>query len=268
MKRKKQILAVLLAIVTIIAMMPVMNGKAAQNDTEETNAISSTLAWSDDWILLNHSYEYNHDLAIAGAVLAGMAYTGEVATKAALVQIGCNPKEIVANYNLDYTNEDAGGVNQAAYAIARKKVSTENGNKEILYVVIRGTASAQEWMSNVNISDTTKKAEMYHEGFDIVRKQILTEITKYVMQYGMDLPNTSVYIVGHSRGAAVANLLGASLNQVAQQGSLGLAADKIFTYTYATPNTTTDPTASSELYNNIYNIINPEDLVTMLPLAQ
>lgn len=276
MKRKKQILAVLLAIVTIIAMMPVMNGKAAQNDTEETNnsiqngtnAISSILAWSDDWVLTNHSYEYSHDLAIAGAVLAGMAYTGEVATKAALVQIGCNPKEIVANYNLDYTNEDAGGVNQAAYAIARKKVSTENGNKEILYVVIRGTASAQEWMSNVNISDTTKKAEMYHEGFDIVRKQILTEITKYAMQYGMDLPNTSVYIVGHSRGAAIANLLGASLNQVAQQGSLGLAADKIFTYTYATPNTTTDPTASSELYNNIYNIINPEDLVTMLPLAQ
>ena len=105
MKRKKRILAVLLAIVTIIAMMPVMNGKAAQNDTEETNnsiqngtnAISSILAWSDDWVLLNHSYEYNHDLAIAGAVLAGMAYTGEVATKAALVQIGCNPKEIVYN---------------------------------------------------------------------------------------------------------------------------------------------------------------------------
>ncbi len=276
MKLKKQILAVLLAIITVIGTMPVMDGKAAQDSTKEISVqtqneaqpITSTFTWSDDWVLSNNSYEYNHSLAIAGAVLAGVAYSGETAMKAALMQMGCSPEEIVTNYNLDYTNADAGGVNQAAYAIARKKVSTENGNKEILYVVIRGTASAQEWLSNVNISDTTKKAETYHEGFDIVRKQILTQITKYAMQYGMDLSNTSVYIVGHSRGAAVANLLGAGLDQVAQQGSLGLAADKIFTYTYAAPNTTTDQTVSSELYNNIYNIINPEDLVTMLPLAQ
>lgn len=276
---KKRIISLLLAMLMVIGMAMAVNAEAADDQTEEITIqtqskaqTASTFAWSDEWLINGNAYEYNHNLAITGGVLSSATYgnssNSDMMIKAALIQMGCSPLDIVTKYALDYTNEEEGGVNQAAYAIARKVVPTENGNKEILYIVVRGTASKEEWLSNINISNQSNSKELYHEGFDIARQQILTQIISYATQHAMDLKNTSVYVVGHSRGGAIANLIGAQLDLVAKQGALGLSADKIFTYTYATPNTTSDETASSELYQNIYNIINPEDLITMVPFTQ
>ena len=64
-------------------------------------------------------------------------------------------------------------------------------------------------------------------------------------------------LCGHSRGAACANLLGLLLDE--ERGS-----EDIYCYTFATP-TTVRGEVLERSYPNIFNLLNPCDLVTMLP---
>ena len=64
-------------------------------------------------------------------------------------------------------------------------------------------------------------------------------------------------ICGHSRGAACANLLGLLLDE--ERGS-----EDIYVYTFATPTTVRGEVLEGS-YPNIFNLINPRDIVTMLP---
>ncbi|MCL2707409.1 MAG: hypothetical protein FWE97_04530, partial [Dehalococcoidia bacterium] len=73
-----------------------------------------------------------------------------------------------------------------------------------------------------------------------------------------------VFITGHSRGAAVANLLAAELTASQKYAQ----KDNIYAYTFATPNVTnsTDVKIPSK-YSNIWNFVNPEDYVPYIPLS-
>lgn len=78
-------------------------------------------------------------------------------------------------------------------------------------------------------------------------------------------------MVGHSRGGAIANIVAAQADdELAGEaaGSLGLAAgDAVACYTFAAPATTLGGQAHAERYTNIYNVVNPSDIVPYLPLA-
>ena len=71
-----------------------------------------------------------------------------------------------------------------------------------------------------------------------------------------DADEKVILITGHSRGAAIANILGTFF-----EASDGFSS---YTYTFATPNTTTDKNASS--YKTIFNIKNADDLIPYLPI--
>lgn len=79
-------------------------------------------------------------------------------------------------------------------------------------------------------------------------------------------------VVGHSRGGAIANLVGAwacdSLSTaVSDNATVPLhVGDEVFTYTFATPGTTTDADARGSRYASIFNVLNPADIMTYLPL--
>ena len=64
------------------------------------------------------------------------------------------------------------------------------------------------------------------------------------------------WICGHSRGGAIANILGAEIGK-----QLG---HKTFTYTLVAPNTTTAENASE--YKGIFNLVNSDDFVSYLPI--
>ncbi|MCL2741588.1 MAG: lipase family protein, partial [Oscillospiraceae bacterium] len=81
--------------------------------------------------------------------------------------------------------------------------------------------------------------------------------------YGRD--DVMVWVTGHSRGAAVANLLAAGL--VGGEGPVGKG--KVFAYTFATPNVTQNPAAGgAAAYGCIHNLINAEDFIAYMPLAE
>jgi len=69
-------------------------------------------------------------------------------------------------------------------------------------------------------------------------------------------------VTGHSRGAAVANLFAADLNQKAV--SFGSTPENIFCYAFATPNNSTAVTKD----RNIFNFCFTDDFVPRVPLVQ
>jgi hypothetical protein len=130
---------------------------------------------------------------------------------------------------------------QPSFATAEK--ITPDGEK-IVAAVIRGSVTFPNWLTNATVGGGD-----IHEGCavsaDYVREQ---------------LPQGDIYyITGFSFGGAIANLLAAELSQ-----SGGLLNQRVFAYTFATPNVSRCTETDYSAYN-IYNICNTLDMVTTLP---
>jgi hypothetical protein len=98
-----------------------------------------------------------------------------------------------------------------------------------------------------------------HKGFDVAANRILTKFYDYIARHGLeDAPNKTILISGHSRGASISNLLGAHFHDNPDYTS--------FTYTFATPYSTTDPNAAD--YRSVFNLVNSDDMIPYLPLAE
>lgn len=139
-----------------------------------------------------------------------------------------------------------------------------NTTKTIIAVVVRGTnGTIKEWASNFDIGDyDTIGAEDWeksinHKGFDIASNRIMDIVDNFISENSenINLNNIVYWVTGHSRGAAIANIIGAYYEN---------AGKKAFTYTFAAPNTTQDSRASS--YRSIFNIVNTDDFVPCLPM--
>jgi hypothetical protein len=156
---------------------------------------------------------------------------------------------------------------------------TEGGEDyEIISVFVRGTnGTIQEWSSNFNIGDLYRYDKEYdvssvkdfkelngdwnrksnHRGFDVCATRIYRALAAYINQF-VDSDATPVFwLAGHSRGAAIANIVSATY---VDEGH------KVFAYTYASPNTTANTEASAAKYDCIFNLVNGDDFVPRLPM--
>ena len=144
--------------------------------------------------------------------------------------------------------------------------------KEIIVVSVRGTNSTfEEWSSNFDVGADNAayeklvgkfsewKIKENHKGFDVTANRVKNAMNAYVKD--AKKINTSaekVYLItGHSRGAAIANVLAAYLIDEGKN---------VVAYTFATPETTTSVNASDSKYKSIFNVINEDDLIPRLPL--
>ena len=177
--------------------------------------------------------------------------------------------KLVEHYNDDDISE---------MMIGHRPISFNGETKEIVVVSIRGTdGTIEEWSSNFDVGANTdeyyeaigvKPEEMgeywwdeksNHKGFDVAANRLYKRLIKYIDENtNKDLP-TVVYIVGHSRGAAIANILGTRIEDDTSY--------EPFVYTFASPATTTDLDKIDD-YDFIFNIVNEDDLVTYLPLSK
>ena len=142
---------------------------------------------------------------------------------------------------------------------------------DLLSVTIQATQTNQsnEWLSNMDVgAETDAYEEMsgehpywtdhkMHKGFAVAANRVYEVLQAYEAAYLDSNANKSALITGHSRGAAIANILGAYYEDDPEFRS--------YTYTFATPETTTDEYAPS--YQTIFNILNSDDLVTHVPLT-
>ncbi|MCR5332108.1 MAG: lipase family protein [Lachnospiraceae bacterium] len=154
----------------------------------------------------------------------------------------------------NYDKDPADPSHTCAFTLAKKKVPYNGSERDLLLITVRGTESG-EWFSNFDFaashSDETAFAENFLQSAQDVYVRILPSL--------LANPDALILVCGHSRGAACANLLGMTLDDLRSK-------ENVYVYTFATPATIRsdyDP----ESYSNIFNLINPADMVTHLPLA-
>lgn len=152
-----------------------------------------------------------------------------------------------------------------------RKIVSGNRERCLVAVVVKGTnGTAEEWSSNFEFGtginggvdkNSDWKNISNHKGFDIAATRVKKELDNYVAQYSQKYvgSNKIVYwIMGHSRGAAIANILAANL----------IDENKItYAYTFASPNTTNSKSRNNEKYKSIFNIVNEDDFVPILPCS-
>ncbi len=270
----KKAVAMILVMMLLLACLPA-NVLAAEGDGIEAvlncegMMIPVTFRESD---FSRSSYEYNHDLALLTLCLELTAYSAE--TKASWGEDGADDSEISARrsaniaeaygklgfekvdyYNYGVTlNDDS---DKAAFSIGQK---TLGDGSTLVTAFLRGGGYGGEWVSNFNLT-AEAMAQGVHQGFNAAADKVFDQLAETLA--GIDGP-VKVWITGYSRGAAVANLLAGKLDDYALTAEQ-LSPEDIFAYTFATPCgvlPVRDP--SAERYGNIFNIVNPGDLVTMV----
>jgi hypothetical protein len=167
----------------------------------------------------------------------------------------------------DYTTDTEDITN---FVISHSNISSGSTEYEIIMLTVQGSnATREQWYSNFDIgstnaaytSETGTHPEWtdtnYHKGFFITAKRADAKIQQYITDNVSSTAKKIIFLTGHSRGAAITNILGAWYEK-------STAFEKTFTYTFASPFVTTNKTDSAT-YKTIFNIVNADDLVTILP---
>ncbi len=154
----------------------------------------------------------------------------------------------------NYNKSPSDASHTCAYTISRGTVQRGDVCRPIFLVAVRGT-SAGEWYSNFDIAPSHDNETAFAENFLFTAQDVFLTLKEYA-----DEETDPMFILcGHSRGAACSNLLGVLLNAC-------YPVEDTFVYTFATPNTLHRPLTDTET-DNIFNVINPFDAVTLMPMA-
>jgi len=175
--------------------------------------------------------------------------------------------EDISNIKLNGYTEDPDDITEIL--IGHLKLRYKGKDRNMIVLVVRGTnGTNSEWTSNFDVgADTTQYTNLTgshsewthkanHKGFDVTANRVISAVEKYLNTYSLN--EGSILITGHSRGAAVANLVGKYFED---KKTL-----KPFTYAFATPNTTTSSNVSA--YKTIFNVVNEDDMVPYMPLQK
>ena len=250
---------------------------------DEGVSVATDVAWDDDWFFEDPT-AYNHGLATACSVLSAVANAEseyyQVGSQApaymedALAALGFDQvstasyryRSLVLDEVVDLL---ARSDDVVAYTVATKHLTSSTGAEKTLYLVsVRGSYGS-EWLSDLDMGDAAdyEMGAIDHEGFMRAASEIVDDLSGRVSADLAAGEDVALLFTGHSRGAAVANLA-ASYADDMTTGLRALAPlDGIYCYTFATPEVTTVATVDDPLYDNIFNILNPSDLVPRLPLA-
>jgi len=162
------------------------------------------------------------------------------------------------------------------FYIGHRTVEYCDSERIVVFLSMRGTNGTNaEWSSNFDVGSssdvyfgltgakkTNWKNPQHHKGFDVAFNRALLLIDSYLKEEGIadsDLPR-SIFITGHSRGAAIANLLGRAFEDRAGWDA--------YTYTFAAPRTTTASLTECRRYRTIFNIVNTDDMIPGMPLVE
>lgn len=170
---------------------------------------------------------------------------------------------------------------EVSYFIASRDITLENGTYNLIMAAFIGSYK-KTWYSNFDPYGVDRVANgglgyagneekgKIHLGFADARDFMYGRIQAYIKKYATGNP-IKLLLMGHSRGAATANLLGAKVLAGGGFGEgINIDTDNIYTYCFATPNFADVKLVdiNDARFKRIYNIVSPEDFVTeVLPKA-
>ncbi|MCF0229589.1 MAG: hypothetical protein HUJ76_07875 [Parasporobacterium sp.] len=160
---------------------------------------------------------------------------------------------VIGEYNFDKSDTDPS--HNCGITIASGSVYRGYSPVDALLITIRGTSGA-EWFSNFDFCPSHSNDAVFAENFLFAAEDAFSRFTEIY-----DPSSAPVVLVcGHSRGAACANLLGVLIDEL-------IGEDNVYVYTFAAPATVRKGCLNRE-YSNIFNYINPQDIVPCLPLEK
>ena len=254
------------------------------SSAEGSGNVTTEVVWDDDWFFQNPTV-YNHDLATTCAVLSAVANSESAYYQAgsdspaymeqALVELGF---EKISTASYQYRSEVldevvdffAGTDDVVAYSVASKRITGSDGREKTLFLIsIRGSYGS-EWLSDLNMGDASDYGmdAIDHEGFSRSAREIVDDLTARLTAEAQleGTDDIALLFCGHSRGAATANIAAAYADEMSQGLRVLAPLESIYCYTFATPAVTPLGNADDPLYDNIFNILNPSDMVPRLPL--
>ncbi|MBO4562087.1 MAG: InlB B-repeat-containing protein [Clostridia bacterium] len=187
----------------------------------------------------------------------------------------------------DFTLDSYGDDDICEMVIGHRTVEYGGESKIVVAMWVRGTepTSQEEWSSNFHVGDLVRFFDAYdsaagksprqsnddwtrktnHRGFDVCATRLLRYLDTYYLDEFVDPEldadpalSLTFWLTGHSRGAAVANLMASYLID---------RGEDVRAYTFAAPYNTANTEASAEKYDCIFNLVNSNDFVPMLPMT-
>ena len=202
--------------------------------------------YSDSMLLepaIDVSLGYSTDLVKVSVGLASAGYFPET------VNLLLDQMEY-HHINWNYSSRSIWDNDHVGMTVAWKYPTTSN--KTLWFVIIRGTPQNAEWFSNFNLGGESNNGN--HVGFYSAAWEALDKLDSMVATYGT---SQNIFLfTGHSRGAAVANIMAAEYTQNRNFTS-------VYGYTFACPRVSKH--ANTNL-SNIHNFNNTGDVITILPL--
>lgn len=161
-------------------------------------------------------------------------------------------------------NDSSYGSDNVAFTIGRKQLSDDDA---LVLIVVRGSyggifSYTSDWQSNTKIKTNSNGRHLgFARAADKVYKALKSFMKNRQFSDATMKSNVRYVITGHSRGAAVANLLAVKLHDV------GVPNSKVYDYNFACPDTVKGYKLADMKKNheNIFNICNSADLVSMIP---
>lgn len=236
--------------------------------------------YSIDSCLEKNAAEYNPDLAYMLVALAKSAYHKEgldftllkdadsgnfpdnpLLITESLRNLGFEA-ENVQEFNYYSNPSDTNyGKDTTAFTLATKKMSDGTA---LISIVVRGSYGeiwkfTSDWRSNANFINL---GIGLHNGFNDAASEIIQELNAFMNDKSISEDRVKFVITGHSRGAAVSNLVAKKLIDS------GVSLNNVYDYNFACPDTGRDFAInwnSNGKYDSLYNINNVRDIVGVIP---
>jgi hypothetical protein len=152
----------------------------------------------------------------------------------------------------------------------------EFDNYTLIAVAPRSGGYYSEWANNVHLGDGSKSDYM-HEGWYNAANKMINFVSDFIDDNNVT-GRIKLWMTGFSRGGATANLAAGLLDSRINKGekifnNATLAKEDIYAYTFEAPqganvNSKTIPAPKDAIYGNIFNIVNPNDVVTKVAMAE
>ena len=234
--------------------------EASEKDKSRTVNITLTRSWFG---ASNKGYSTN--IARFCSDIAMLGYDNKTGVDSYLMQLGFTT--LFSNFSATR--------DQVNTVIAAKTITVKGAKKNLILVGSIGSYKKQ-WYSNFDPKGKAREPGYYgpgsysdtHLGFADAQSYAYSQLNYYMTNriYGLTKDNVIFLFLGHSRGAAAANLLAA---RVINEGKwLNSSKSNIYAYTFATQNNTCSEDVGNAKYNCIFNIVNPEDFVTHVMLKK
>ena len=177
--------------------------------------------------------------------------------------------------NSDYTRRSS--FYTIGVGVAKRKISVGSEDYTVLAVCPRSASYFREWGNNVWLGDGTRSDYM-HEGWYNAAKNLIEYVGKYIETHSVS-GKVKLWMMGFSRGGATTNIAAGLIDNMIDSGKplfgdeVTITLDDVYAYTFEAPqganvHSKTVKAPKDKLYNNIWNIVNPLDLVPKLAMSE